>query len=321
MAYTTGQDLVNSVLFDSGESQSSGASAFRARALDYINRAYKTLCAGASEFLPERVEDWWWLRDKATLTLFPVYDTGTITVTQNSASVNLSDAPTFSVMGRMLRVEGHPEIFQVSAHTAAANLATLDSVYTGPSGSFAFKLMRVYYDLDVAVNALIAPMIGYRGNAEINGVSPEGMDRHFPLPELEPGVPTMFALEDSQTVRFNKGGRIDGQRMRIDYRYRPVISDITDSSGSIPLVPAEYRHLLSDMAAAFVLRAKNDNRDQSFALSARNGLAAMFSENKRRLKRMDRNTGHIFPRGGGKYGDPPRNGIGPLRTESGLIIG
>ena len=319
MPYVTAQDIINDVLFRGGESQSSGASAFRAKVLDAVNKEYRTLCAGASEYLPESVEDWWWLRDAGVLLLEPVRSQGTVTVTQGSATINLSSAPAASVAGWFIRVEGHPEVFKVATHTAAANPATIDAAYTGPSGSRNYMLMKTVYTLDADVAALISPMIGHRGNPKIIGLTPEGMDAHFPIPELAPGLPTMFSLEDSQTVRFNRGGRTDGQSMRIDYRFRPSVESLTDAALSIPRVPLEYRHLLADMALGHLYRDKNDSRDQSAALSARAGLAAMYKENKRRLKRMDTDAGHIFPRQSGRYGSPYNRG--PLRTDSGLIIG
>lgn len=321
MPYTTSQDLLNDVLFRAGESQNVGASAFRSKTLDYLNKVYRTLCAGASEFLPDYIEDWWWLRSSSVLTLVPVTTTGTVAVTQGSTAIDFSSPPVPSVVGYRLRIEGHPEVFKIATHTALDDDATLDSPYTGPTAlAAAYKLMKVEYDLSASVAALISPMIGYRGNCRITGITPEGMDSHFPLPELQPGIPRMFSLEDVQRVRFSHGGRTDGESMRVEYRFRPSIADLTDSMSSIPLVPLEYRHLIADMAVAYLERDKNDDRDQSAALSARNGLKAMCSENKRRLKRMDTWAGHIFPRAGGRYGHP-NQGDEPLRTESGLIIG
>lgn len=320
MPYVTGQDLKREILFRSGEANT--GSKWDNAALDYLNRSYRTLAAGASEFLPEEVPDWWWLRRKDILTLAPIIETGTITVTQDSTSVTFSDAPAIDVDGYRLKVEGHPEIFNIAAHTAASTSATLDSAYTGQSAvGAAYKLMKTVYTLDSEVNALISPMSGYRRNARINGLTPERMDDLWPNSQLEPGIPTAFALEDTQSVRFNRGGLTTGESMRIEYRYRPVLTDLTDSPSSEPLVPLEYRHILSEMAIAQLLRDKNDQRDQSFAISARNGLQAMVRENKRRIKRMNDYTGHIFPRQGGRYGAMPGPAAPLLRTEGGLIIG
>jgi hypothetical protein len=313
--YESTRDLKNDVLQRGSESTSS--SAYDTQVVNYLNRVHRTLCAGASEFLPEYVEDWWWMRSKGILTLAPIIEDGTVTVTQNSTGITFSDAPTSSVAGYKFKFDTHPEVFEIDSHTAASTSATLDSAYTGDSGSGTYKLMKVSYALSSSVASLISPLIGFRNNDQIFGMSPERMDDLYPLAELSPGVPRAFALEDPQTVRFSHGGRDDGQSMRVEYRYRKTVDDLTDSSSSIPLVPIEFRHLLSDMALTYLLIDKNDDRSNAVALSARTGLAAMLKENRRRSAKMGAKTiGHIYPR-------PTELGTeeGVLRTSSGLIIG
>jgi len=175
--------------------------------------------------------------------------------------------------------------------------------------------MKVTYTLSASVASIVAPMVGFRDNPRIIGLSPERMDELYPMPELTTGIPEAFALENTQTVRFSHGGRTDGASMRVEYRYRPVVADLYDSVASVPLVPLEWRHLLADMALTYLLLDKNDDRSNAIALSARTGLAAMLKENRRRIPKMDTLTGHIFPRAS------TMNTRSPLRTESGLIIG
>jgi hypothetical protein len=314
MAYANGRELVDDVIFRAGESVAQ--SDWLAKALDYLNRSYRTLCAGSSEYLPEYVDDWWWLRGSGVLTLEPVRTVGTVTVVQNSATVTFSAAPPASMAGWKLRVASHPEIFTIASHTAASATATLDSVYTGANATGLYSLMRVTYTLSSAVQSLISPMIGFRGNPRIAGVTPEAMDGLFPLSELQSGVPEAFALEDTLTVRFSHGGLTTGQSMRVEYRYRKTVTDLAYDVASIPLVPAEYRATLADMALSYVWLDKNDDRSNATALGARTGLAAMFKENRRKLVKMGTDSiGHIYPRPG------MRRAPGPLRTASGLIIG
>jgi hypothetical protein len=315
MPYENTAEIKNDVLFRGSEGQT--ASGWDAKVIDYINRVYRTLCAGASEFLPEYVEDWWWLRSDDVLTLLPVTTAGAVAVTQDDVNVTFSVPPVPSVVGYRLRVENHPEIFKVDTHIAGAMAATLDAPYTGPTGAAsAYRLMKVEYPLAANVASIISPMIGYRQNPKIIGLSPERMDVLFPLPELTTGIPRAFALENEQLVRFSHGGRTDGVSMRIDYRFRPTVADLTDDVLSIPLVPLQWRHLLADMALTYLLLDKNDDRSNAVALAARTGLAGMLKENRRRIPKMDSDAGHIFPRG-----DIGHSRRGPLRTESGLIIG
>lgn len=319
MPYVTTRDLKEDVLHRASET--SNSSDYGPKVIDYLNRTYRTLCSGASEFLPEFVDDWWWLRDKGVLTLLPVITDGTIEVTQGSADITFSSAPAASTVGYRLRVEGHPELFEIATHVAAASAATLDSVWTGETNTLAtYKLMKVTYDLSASVAAVTGPMIGYRGTTRILGISPERMDDLFPFAELSTGVPKAFALESENSVRFSHGGRTDGQSMRVEYRYRPTVATLLDSADNEPLVPLQWRHLLADMALTYLFLDKNDDRSNAIALAARTGLSGMLKENRRRLAKISDKTGHVFPRQGGKYGQNGE-GRGPLRTESGLIIG
>ena len=317
MPHTSAQDLKEDVLFRAGEQNSAD---WGTKTIDYLNRVYMTLASGASEFLPEYVEDWWWMRSEGVLTLEPPITTGTVAVTDGSASITFSSAPAASVAGYRFKVEGHPEVFKIATHTGGATAATLDSVYTGDDATAAeYKLMKVEYSLDSSVEAVIGPMTGFRNNPRIIGLSPERMDELYPLPDLTTGIPRAFSLENTQTVRFSHGGRTDGKSMRVEYRYRQSITDLTDSDSSIPLVPYSWRHVLADMALTYVYMDKNDDRSNAVALAARTKLAGMLKENRRRLTKMDvTDIGHIYPRGGP---GAARGGDGILRTESGLIIG
>ncbi len=317
MPYENTHLIKEDVLFRGGESKAS--SDYASQVVDYINRVYRTLCTGASEFLPEYVEDWWWMRSRGTLTLLPA-QTGNAAVTQDSTAITFAVAPAQSVAGYKFKVDDHPEVFEISSHTAAATAATLDSPYTGPTNSGAsYRLMKLKYTLDSSVAAILGPMIGYRNNPRIYGIEPERMDELYPTALLTPGVPRAFALDDLQIVRFSHGGLTNGQSMRVEYRFRSVVTTLTDDTSSIPLVPLEWRHLLADMALTYLLLDKNDDRSNAVALSARTGLAAMLKENRRKLAKMGgESLGRIYPRQAQL--DVPGN-PDLLRTESGLIIG
>lgn len=317
MPYASTRDLKEDVLFRAGEELT--GSNWDGKVIDYLNRVQRSLCSGASEFLPEYVEDWWWLRESGVLTLIPAVTTGTVALTQGSAAITFSSPPALSSQGYRLRVAGHPEIFSILTHAGGVGAATLDSVYTGPTLPLAaFTLMKVEYDLDAAVASITGPMIGFRYNPSIEGLSPERMDVMWPLGELTTGIPQAFALEDNDRVRFSHGGRTDGFSMRVEYRYRPKVTELIDSTGDFSIVPLEWRHILSDMALTHVMLDKNDDRSNAIALAARTALAGMLKENRRRIPKMSGNAGAIFPRQHNMGWGSQR---GPLRTESGLIIG
>lgn len=309
------QALINDALFRVGEIP--GASEWDAKAIDYINREHRALCSGAHEFLPEYINDWWWMRARGVLTLNPVYTTGTVSVVQNSSAIVFNSAPLTSLAGRRFKIENHGDQFNIAAHTAGNINATLDSPFTGNSNSAAsFRAMQLEYTLSASVQALLSPVASFAENPQIMGLTPERMDELFPLVHCMPGVPMAFCLENEQLIRFSHGGRTDGRSMRMEYNYRPAVADLTNSALSIPLVPLQYRHVLSDMVCVYLFIDKNDDRATAIGTSVRSSLGAMAKENSRRVVKMDQNAGKIMPRGSNQ-----RRFNNALRTESGLIIG
>lgn len=289
------QELKEDVLFRGSEPLS--GSKWDAKTIGYLNRVYRTLCTGASEFIPEYVEDWWWLRERGVFNLDPVYDTGTIEITNNSLNVVFTPAPADSMVDRRLQISGNSDFPLIAGHTAGSVNATLDSPWTGDTSTAAvFKLLKLKYSLATAVQVIMSPMLSFKDVRRIIGVSPERMEDLFPLARLQPGLPQAFALENETTVRFSHGGSDEGNYIRVEYTYRPKIVDLSDSVGSVPVVPSQWMHLLADMALTYLLIDKNDDRSNAVALAARTGLAGMLKENRRRLAKMDTNAGKIIVR-------------------------
>lgn len=317
MAYTSARDLKTDILFRTGES-GSGNSPWDAQVMNYLNRAYRTLADGSSEYLPDYVHDWWWMRAQNALILEPAYESFSINVTQNNnVATFVAPLPSFSLAGWMLKVRGSPETYEIVTHDIGGGSVNLDQIYVGDTltGS-GCTVMRTIYTLSAAVASLVGPMIVYRNwQRQIGHQSPERMDELYPLADLAPGFPEAFSLEDESTVRFSHGGMTDGHKMRVDYRYKPVIDDLTDSDSSIPLVPLRYRHILSDMAMVFIAIDKSDTRAQTYISAANSVLKAMYKENRHRMAKIGKDAGHIYPR------QRMVKFKGPLRTESGLIIG
>jgi len=291
------RELKEDVLFRGSEPLT--GSKFDSEVLKYLNRCYRTLCTGASEFLPEYVEDWWWLRGSAAMNLDPIYNTGTVDVVNNSDSIVFNPAPADSMTGRRLVIPGDvaPDIPIILGHSGGSVNATLDKPWTGDTvAGSTFQLMKLIYNLDTAVQVLSSPMVGHRQVERITGLSPERMDELYPMARLSDGFPQAFALESETQVRFSHGGSNEGQYIRVEYRYRPKVVDLADNAMSIPLVPSQWMHLLSDMALTYLLIDKNDDRSNAVALAARTGLGAMLKENRRRLAKVDALAGRIVTR-------------------------
>lgn len=319
--YTFSSDLITDILFRAGE-PTDGTSDFDAVALQYLNRAYQGLWSGGRELWPEINEVWWWLRkdDQGVLTLNPLIDAGTVSVTNNSADITFGTAPAASQVGRHFKVDDHADIFIIAAHTAGAGAATLESVYTGDTDTAAsFRSMQFDYTLASDILYLSGPLFAYQdGEREIRLIDLTELRRKYPINNTFSGVPKAAAMIAQEAIRFSHyGGLTATDFIKVDYEYTREPDDLTDSGTEEPLVPRQYRHILSDWALYLLFADKNDGRAKDAEGIARNGLLSMAKENRLRQARASASHfGHIFPR----QGDIKRL-EGPLRTESGLIIG
>lgn len=316
--FTSSQDILNDVL-RRGHEPTDGTSDYDADALTWLNRAYLGILSGGSELDPDVDETWWWLRSdtQGTITLNPVIDTGTISVTNNSASITFSTGPTPSVAGRHFKVNDHGDVFKISSHSAGATAATLESVYTGSTDTAAsFKVFQLDYDLASDVLYLSQEMTVYRGvRNQIKWVDLSKLTTKWPRENAGPGTPQEFSMIGDQKVRFSHyGGQSATDLIKIDYEYLKIPTDLADDSVA-PLVPRKYRYILADWALSFLLSAKDDDKAGDAAALAQRGIRSMSKENRRRMQKMGRGTGKIYPR----LSHLMRQ-TGPLRTESGLII-
>lgn len=318
--YQFSADLVDDILFRGGEG-TDGASDYEAKALQYLNRAYRVLCHGGGEFDPELHEDWWWLKkDPPGVMNLPVaIAAGDVSVTNDSVNITFSSAPASSVAGWHFKVQGHPDVFRIATHTGGVGAATLDAAYTGETAAAAaYKLMKLEHALAADVLKVVAPMrVQAEQRGEIDGVELSALERDWPLSRVEQGVPEQFAMLGEQKVRFNRYGfETTGKLIRVEYDYLRMPDALTNSGSEEPAVPLFYRHVLCDMALFYLYTDKNDDRAGGAAEHAGRTLNAMAQENRKRMIGYSRTMGKIFPR-------PTRRSSKsyPLRTSSGFIIG
>lgn len=284
-------DLMDYILFKAGE-KTDGTSDYDASALIYLNSAYRKIWQGGSEFDPEINEDWTWLRGEGNIILQPKITTGTVSVTNNSATATLSSAPSVDLDNWFFKVDTNKGIFKVSAHTAGSAILTLDSVYTGDTNATAsYKLVKLDYVLSTDAIEVLSPMYTAHLSCKIDGISLQSNSEPY---ELRAGIPVTFSQINSTTVRFDR--YTDTDLIRIDYQYKKRPADLTDSLTEEPLVPLHHRQVLANIALFDILTDKNDDRADSVSLIAKQGLKAMSAENQKRLSKMDGNYGKIHSR-------------------------
>ena len=317
---TTSGDILNWVLFNANE-PIDGTSEFQTHAVDSLNRAYREIWMGGGALDPELNEQWLWLKKDppGVLTLNPLIETGTVSVTNNNATATLSFAPSTSLAGRFFKVEGHPDIFRIQAHTGGSQTLTLDGVYTGDTDAAAsYTIMQLEYTLASDLLYVLGPMRVYSDDQPyIDGVDLKALERDYPLFFVEGGIPTKFAMVTETKVRFNRyGGDESTDLIRVEYDYLAKPSAELADDANEPLIPLQHRQVLADLALMYLLMAKSDYRATDIGALAKAGLRAMAKDNRNRLANYSRSNGAIYPR---QNSLPQHRRV--VRTSSGFILG
>ncbi len=322
-------DILADALFRAGE-PTDGTSDYAAEVLTYLNNVYYQVCRGGSELSPSIYEDWAWLRKPlpGTLILKPAINAGTVTVTQNSTGITFTSGPAPDVDNYFFKVSTHPDVFRIAAHTAGSTSATLDSVYTGPTVSGAgYTLYILEYNLASDVMRIVAPMrtrvavAGEWCEYKIHRSDPDTMDDSYPPGQIIAGVPDLFAevgetTQGTRRIRFNRyisPSLTNYVRVEYEYLVRPTTLTSPGTSEE-PVLPLEWRHVLADFVLAYLFGAKDDSRAPAAAQAAQAGLLGMAKENRYQMATASKHYFRLYPR-------MERWSRGPLRTESGLILG
>src|SRR5712664_21796 len=295
---TTNHDLIADALFRAGE-PTDGTSDFYQQSIINYNRVYQSLCSGGMELAKDVDETWWWLRKPTpgVLTLQPAF-LGSASVTFNSNAVVLSNPPAYSMAKWYFYIQNtFGDVFRVTAHTGGSGVVTLDSPYTGATNAAAaVRIIQLEYDLASDLRSIIGPMSINSDDFQIDGCELDSFLGRYPSFTVQQGPPELFAMVGEQRVRFSHYPGDTGDLIfRVEYNYLVVPADLADDA-NVPLVPREYRRVLSDYTTMWILNEKNDPRAGAMGQSAASALTAMARENRRRLTKMGHKFGQLFSR-------------------------
>lgn len=152
--FRTSADIIDLALQNAGE-VTSGTSSYEAQALNYLNRVHMAIIAGGTiplgkDQTVEIDEVWPWAKAKRPLIieLIPKYITGTVSLTTGDSSGVFSAAPTLSMAGRHIRINGREEWFKIASHTASSTAFDLDGQYPDETGAaLSFEVAKLDYEL------------------------------------------------------------------------------------------------------------------------------------------------------------------------------
>lgn len=305
--FTTTPDILKYMLRSSGEIDN-GNSPLHSVALEYLNLAYLKMLAGPSEYNVDCGQPFVWARSSTYLILKPIYETGTITLTNGSASATLSVVSTLSLTDYDLKADGEPDWFRISANSSGSAAVTLDAPFTGTTGSYAYKAIKIRYNLGTGILKLVEPLRIYRaqnGNDDrdkIFGMEINQFRDKFPMRFIANGIPSRFSNYEqvttaTQTYKIIMNAYTE-EEVKIDYDYVAQPSALTDDASSLPLVPHAFRKVLGDMGASMLLKDEKKQYEDSekYLGYARQGLTAMTTEMNKKNQNTGANRGRLSAR-------------------------
>ncbi len=146
-------DLLDLALQSAGE-VTNGNSAYETQALNYMNRVHMKIVSGGTipltkDLTLEIDETWPWSKclRPIVLELQPKIDTGTVTLTLGSEVGAFSVAPSVSLAGWHLKLDGRDEWFKIASHTASSTAFDIDGYYPDATVSGSFRAVKLDYDL------------------------------------------------------------------------------------------------------------------------------------------------------------------------------
>ena len=304
MAYETFGDLRKQALTKAGEVDTQ-QSKYWDKMLEYVQQSYLDVLSGSNKFNLDFSRGWDWARETDpihTILKAPVTD-GQITMVNGSLNGTFSVAPTISVEGWYLYIEGVNEVYRIAGHGATSAVFSIDSEYVGSGGNFSFKAVKLIYDLGNNILRLVEPFTCFKrpafGNGEhqIYSIGVKRFKNDYPLRLIRQGMPAYFTVlsvkDDFFDVIFN-GYVEEDTKIDIDFVASPSSMLETEK----PLLPLKDREVLSFCAASMLLFNEKSATDKGALMLnlAKQKLEAMLNEDTQNLESTGRWFGRVIPR-------------------------
>lgn len=289
MAYETTTELAQAVEFEMGE-VTDGTSQFRTRIIQELDRAHKTLIAGGGELNADangkpirRPVLFSWARSATPIVvnLETPYETGTVSVTNNSTTATFSASVTADKAGWYLKIDDEPEVYRISAHGGSSDTMTLDAAYVGTTDTAAgYKLFKLDYTVGSDdVMFFTQEIHSFKDDTRIEIIPLESLYKRYPLKDISEAMPSKAAIikqtGGTLTVRFNSYSE---ETERLNFYYVPEPSDL-NTSGSDPIIPRHHRKVLVHLVSYYMMRGKDDDRAKSHFGTAKQLFDALVTEN------------------------------------------
>jgi len=231
-----------------------------------------------------------WLYGNLSFITVKPYETGTVSVTEGSATITGTDTVWVEGMvGRKFYCGGATYVVATFVSTTSMTLTT---VYAGDSGSgLTYKIYQDEYSLASDVEDILAVrQENYPQRLVKRDI--EFMDKYYPLRNSF-GYPSMYSIIGYDSTDYIKIAvyPIPNQARNIYYRYKKRVIEMS-ADNSTPIVPLRYRWVLAK--GALYITAKHlemGGAAQDFEREYRQGIAQLIKADEKRDERIVKGSG------------------------------
>lgn len=193
-------------------------------------------------------QDWSWLEDRTVLEGVVDITTGTLTATTNSTTITFTSAPSASVAGYYIQTSNSNDWYKISAHTAAATTATLETQYTRTGGAgLVYTLRKVSYSMPSTVDRILS-VRQFISPGVLAGTLTRSFDSKFPDVDAT-GTPHCYYLfgRDSDGNWLFTPYPIPSERLLFEIRSFKKATDLS-ADADISIVPVKWHQILVEGA-------------------------------------------------------------------------
>ncbi len=205
--------------------------------------------------------NWWFLKSRDIIQTATDYTTGTCSVSAGGSTVTFSATIAASMTGRYIKFSSSDNWYQITAHTAGTDTATIDPTYgeTSALSAGTYTIRKLFYTVDSSIQSItnIQRMVS---PDRLTSISNESFDLVLPLYNTSSTpyrymttVPTsagqlQFVLHPTPSSIINL--YVDG------------IVDVADMSAStdVPIFGSRWHSAVLDRAEYYVFRRLDDDR-------------------------------------------------------------
>ena len=215
---------------------------------------------------------WYFRRGKARFNTVAPYETGTITATKGSATINISGGSLTGLEGYKFSLGADSPYYRITAVAVGGLSATLEVAYAETTVSTTgFLIYRDEYELPETAKTLLSIKVLRAGFPDLDYASQDTIDDFMTAQRLGQGQPRIYntdalptSLSTSQKALHIFLMPIPDDTYPLEYTYLKSVSDMS-ADDDTPALPDEFMPAMKYLALANAYRLDYQTAEQGTA--------------------------------------------------------